>query len=120
MIRGDTSRFEQLRPDRLFLKLAMKDFGESSLVIVVRADNLPEMTTTANPLSIYETTFKGTQHAPGNGTGEQTPPGLWRNVSHDLFDNDLQIGIAEYRRLSGVQFIRARHAYPSFDWQWVD
>jgi hypothetical protein len=47
-------------------------------------------------------------------------PSLWRTLRHALLCDDFQLGLAEYRQLSGVLLIRARHAYPSVDWEWRD
>jgi hypothetical protein len=78
------------------------------------------MTTTANPLSLYDAPLKTRYTRWEAETAVQTPPSLWRTLSNHFLCDDFQMGIAEQRRLSGVQLIRARHAYPLFDWQWVD
>jgi hypothetical protein len=78
------------------------------------------MTTQANPLSLYDDPLKTRYSRLEVVPARQTPPGVWRTLTHFLLCHDFQMGIAECRQLSGVQMIRARHAYPLFDWQWVD
>jgi hypothetical protein len=78
------------------------------------------MTTAANPLSIYDRPLKARFTRWEVETAALALPSLGRTLGHFLLCHDLQLGIAEHRSLSGVQLIRARHAYPLFDWQWVD